>query len=203
MSITTYSELKTAVANWLHRADLTSYIPDFIAVAETMINDDVTIREMEKRATATADTTTRYLALPTRFRIMRRLQLNTSPISELDYIAHLQMNSVVKSGSGQPIYYSVVGSEIEFDIKPSSAYTVEMSYIEKVQALSDSNTTNSILTNYPSIYLYGSLVAAEPYLANDQRITTWATLYQSAVDAANSSYNSGQHSAGPLTVRAS
>ena len=31
MAITTYSELKTAVGNWLNRDDLTSVIPDFIA----------------------------------------------------------------------------------------------------------------------------------------------------------------------------
>ena len=31
MAIGTYAELKTAVANYLHRADLTTVIPDFIA----------------------------------------------------------------------------------------------------------------------------------------------------------------------------
>jgi len=35
MAISTYSELKTAVANWLDRSDLTDVIPDFITLAET------------------------------------------------------------------------------------------------------------------------------------------------------------------------
>ena len=34
MSISTYSELKTAVANFLARTDLTDQIPDFIQLAE-------------------------------------------------------------------------------------------------------------------------------------------------------------------------
>ena len=34
MAITTFSELKTAVANWLDRSDLTDRIPEFIALAE-------------------------------------------------------------------------------------------------------------------------------------------------------------------------
>ncbi len=38
MAITTYSELKTALGNWLNRDDLTAVIPDFISLAETDIN---------------------------------------------------------------------------------------------------------------------------------------------------------------------
>ena len=34
MAITTYSELKTSIANFLDRDDLTSVIPDFISLAE-------------------------------------------------------------------------------------------------------------------------------------------------------------------------
>jgi hypothetical protein len=47
MSITTYAELKTAVANWLARADLTDRIPEFILMAEDRIarelHDDQTM----------------------------------------------------------------------------------------------------------------------------------------------------------------
>ena len=38
MAITTYAELKTAIANWLNREDLTSVIPDFISLAEADFN---------------------------------------------------------------------------------------------------------------------------------------------------------------------
>ena len=34
MAITTYSELQSAVADWLNRDDLTSVIPNFIELAE-------------------------------------------------------------------------------------------------------------------------------------------------------------------------
>lgn len=37
MAITTYTELKTAVANWLYRDDLTARVPEFIALAESEI----------------------------------------------------------------------------------------------------------------------------------------------------------------------
>lgn len=38
MSIETYGELKTAVADWSHRSDLTARIPDFIRLAENDFN---------------------------------------------------------------------------------------------------------------------------------------------------------------------
>jgi hypothetical protein len=37
MSISTYGELKAAVADWLNRTDLTARIPDFIQLAESDI----------------------------------------------------------------------------------------------------------------------------------------------------------------------
>ena len=33
MALTTYTELKASVADWLNRTDLTNVIPDFISLA--------------------------------------------------------------------------------------------------------------------------------------------------------------------------
>ena len=52
MAISTYAELKTSIANWLDREDLTDIIPDFIALAETRHKRDFKIRRMETRVTA-------------------------------------------------------------------------------------------------------------------------------------------------------
>lgn len=49
-----------------------------------------------------------------------------------------------------------------------------------VTTLSDSNPTSSFLTSYPDVYLYGSLIEAEPFLQNDQRLQTWLGLYDRA-----------------------
>lgn len=47
MAITTYATLKTAVANWLSRSDLTSRIPEGIALAENRLAQDLRVRAME------------------------------------------------------------------------------------------------------------------------------------------------------------
>ncbi len=46
MAISTYSDLKTTVANYLARSDLTSQIPDFITFAENRLRRDLRIRQM-------------------------------------------------------------------------------------------------------------------------------------------------------------
>lgn len=40
MAITTYAELQTAVGNWLHRSDVSTIIPDLIALGEAHLNAD-------------------------------------------------------------------------------------------------------------------------------------------------------------------
>ena len=56
MAITTYSELKTSIADYLNRSDLTSIIPTFISLAEAQINRDVRTWQMENRARTSKET---------------------------------------------------------------------------------------------------------------------------------------------------
>jgi hypothetical protein len=58
-------------------------------------------------------------------------------------------------------------------------------FYSKIPALSDSNTTNWLLTASPDIYLYGSLMQSAPYLRDDDRVGIWASLYQKAIDDLN------------------
>lgn len=46
---------------------------------------------------------------------------------------------------------------------------------KSVTSLSDSNTTNWLLTAHPDAYLYGALLEAAPYLLDDSRLAMWAT----------------------------
>ena len=47
MAITTYAELKTAVANFLARSDLTDRIPEFISMAEARMGRELETRSQE------------------------------------------------------------------------------------------------------------------------------------------------------------
>jgi hypothetical protein len=181
MAISTYAELKTAIASWLDREDLTDVIPDFIALTETRHRRDFKIRRMETRVTANTIADTEYYTLPDGYVAMRNIQLNTNPLTSLEYLTPEQMDRV-KAGStkGKPKAYSIIGNDFQLRPVPDGVYEIEMLYYKYFTALSDSNTTNDMLTYHPDLYLYGALVEAEPYLQNDKRIQVWAGYYDRA-----------------------
>ena len=55
MALNTYSALKTSVANWLNRTDLTDEIVDFISLTEADFNSKLRIRKMISETTITID----------------------------------------------------------------------------------------------------------------------------------------------------
>lgn len=161
MALVNYSDLQTEIESWHDDASITSYVPDIITVAESNIKDKVRIREMVTRATASTNTT-RRLELPDGFVEMITLHVDGSPLKALDFMTPEQVNTHYNSSSGKPSFFTIVGTELWFDKIPDSTYTVEMKFY-KFSALSDSNTTNVILTKYPDLYLNECLVSASRF----------------------------------------
>lgn len=183
MAITNYSELKTSVANFLARDDLTTQIPDFISMAESRMSRELNARSQEKRATATLTASDAYVSLPTDLRSIRLVKLNTSPKEVLEYYTPAKLDELYASNAqGKPRAYTIIGGEIKFAPEPDSAYTAEIVYMEGVPDLSDSNTTNEILTRHPDAYLYGALAAASVYLMDDQKTTVYEQLFTRSLD---------------------
>ena len=183
MSITSYSTLKSSIADWLLRDDLTSVIPTFISLSEAQINRDIRDHRMVKRATADVDT--KYFLKPSDWVETIRFQLNTSPIANLLFVTPDQASEeqINYTASGKPKFFTNVGTQIEVVPTPDAIYAGELMYYSKVPALSDSNTDNWLLLAAPDIYLYGSLRQAAPYLNDDTRIPVWQGLYRQGVEA--------------------
>lgn len=181
MALDTFSGLKSSIADWINRDDLTSVIPSFIVLAEATFNRTIRTRDMVQRATASLDT--QYTELPADFLQMINIQLNTATPMKLSFVSNEQaddLRSTYFAAANEPKYYSIVGQTFEVIPSPGGEYTVEMSYYKKIPSLSDSNTSNWLLTKSPAMYLYGALVQSAPYLRDDDRITTWGTLYKEA-----------------------
>lgn len=195
MAISTYSELKTAIANWLDRSDLTDVIPDFIALAETRHKRDFKIRRMETRVTANTIADTEYYTLPDDYIAMRNIKLNTDTKTPLEFLTPEIMDRLQAGSSvGKPKAYSIKGNTIQLRPIPDGVYEIEIAYYKTFAALSDSNTTNDMLTHHPDAYLYGALVEAEPYLQNDKRLQVWAGLYDRAKEDIIKSNERDRHS---------
>jgi hypothetical protein len=176
MPISTYSELQAAVADFLNRDDLTTAIPNFISLAEAALNRRMRAPEMVTRATVTIDA--EYENRPSDWLETIRYQVNTNPIAVLEFVTPEEaiIQKTKYSASGQPLFFSTVGTQFQHVPVPDTSYTGELMYYARIPALSVSNTTNWLLTANPDIYLYATLVQSAPYLKEDERLATWATI---------------------------
>jgi hypothetical protein len=69
-----YSTLQQGIADWLARADLTTQIPTFIALAEARINRELRTRQMQ--TTTTGALSSNELTLPDDFRGVQSFRLS-------------------------------------------------------------------------------------------------------------------------------
>jgi len=202
MAITTYSELQASISDWLNRSDLTSQIPDFIALAEADMDRRIRHWRMERRSTALLDT--QYSALPNDFIEPVRLSITSGDTYKLEAESQAQLldrRAQASNATGLPKYYALTGGTIEVFPTPSDDYTLEMLYVSKLEPLTSSNTSNWILTYYPDCYLYGTLLHSAPFLEQDQRLTVWSALYEQSLQSVNNENNNAKFSGAGLRVK--
>jgi hypothetical protein len=149
---------------------------------------------MEARATATAGTSSRYLALPDSYLSMRRLSM-VSGSNRFELASTTPESMHVQPSAGRPRLFTVT-SQIEFDRTPDSAYTVEMQYYRSLTPLSSSATSNAVLSRFPMVYLYGSMMHYANWALNDEMLMKYSMLFKGAIDSANRADRRGRHSPG-------
>ena len=206
MALSTFTEVKDAIADWLDRSDLTARIPDFIALAEARFNRDLRIRPMEVRSSMETTSGQRYFNLPGGYLQMRNMQMNTNPITPLEYITPEMLDRLYGSDTtGKPRAYTLIGDEIQLAPIPDSDYTVEMAFYEKFSPLGDGTggtvTSNWLTTNAPDVLLYGSLLEAEPFIKNDERIRLWLNAYEGSIRKLQDADDRDRHSGSAMRVR--
>jgi hypothetical protein len=75
-----------------------------------------------------------------------------------------------------------------------------MLYYAKPEPLSNAVITNVFLSVCPDLLLYAALGEAEPYIMNDSRLQTWATLYDRGLSALTVSDDQGEYSGSPISI---
>jgi hypothetical protein len=204
MALGTYAQLKTSIADWLNRSDLTSAIADFIMLAEAEFNRTVRVRQMIVRANATLDS--EYTQLPSDFLQMENLVLLTTTPTKLEFLSDEQSDDFYTryfSAAGTPRYYTIIGDTFKAVPSPGTDTTqVQMTYYGKIAALSDNNTTNWLLTKHPDLYLYGALLQSAPYLQDDSRIPVWNAAYERGIEAMKLEQERANYSGTTPRVRA-
>ena len=191
MSIATYSDLVTAIGDWLDRDDLAARAPDFIRLCEVRLNRLLEDPEMEVSVTLTGD----GADLPADYGSMVSIGTadynSLTPISNSEYAALLPISGVSR-------HYTIQAGKVYYS--PGSVNPT-LVYRRTIPGLSDANPTNWLLDRAPAVYLYGSLVQAEAFLAEDDRLPLWKGAFDEAVDELRTDGAKRKWGAGPIAPR--
>ena len=204
MAITTYTQLKTAISNWLDRDDLDAVIPDFITLAEHQMERVVRHYKMVERSSGALDS--QYSAVPADWLETIRMSISDGNTSKVDQTSLTDLMDKREAGLnqvGRPRFYAHAGESFELYPTPNQTYNIELMYYQKIPALSTSQATNWLLDFAPDAYLYGSLMQAAPYLGEDERVAVWNGLYNSAISSINAQNEKSRYSGSTLSMRLS
>lgn len=201
MSLANYSDISTALAEWLNREGMsavTNRVEDFIAIAQRRIHRECDLNAMEEVTTLTIDAQTE--AVPADFMRMKSMHITqgTDSYEVLGSPVHEVLNYTYPC---RPVTYAVVGTNFYFPAV-DQAYTATLIYYKKLPILSTSNTTNWLSDNEPEFLMYAAMVEACSFLKDDSRAQFWEARFQGVKESLMNSEDQMDKESGGLRVRA-
>jgi len=209
MSISTFAEVKTAVADYLARSDLTDYIPDFIVGAETRIaygysepgqplySPPLRVRAMETVATLTPSSGA--VTIPTGFLGLKSIYEAASQTSVLEQTTPEVFYGQHMGSSYSRGFYIIEGDNIIVGNGVTS--DVRIVYYKKFDPLATASPVPWLLTEAPHLYVYGALLEAAPFLRQDPRIETWGALFAAGIKGLNAADKKDRWGGSALAMR--
>lgn len=187
MSIGTYAELQSAVSAWMLRASTdsvvtTAQVKNYIFLCETELNRELRVRELQESVALPTVSAQDYVTLPTDFKKLSSYEFDDSGGSASPLGDRQELKRKYGTASGRPREYAIWGTKLYLGPKPDAVYASTFYYYKAIPALTDSNTTNVILTAYPDIYLYGSIRHAAMQLSSKSKKEEAEVNYAAAVD---------------------
>lgn len=213
MALATYTDLQTAVAEWLARTGdtlITNRAPDFILLAEQRIlygnevpfkSEPLRIAAMETAFSINTTGGTDTIALPSGYVGTRSIYVDGSPNQRLDYVTPSQRQDIwmESTAQGKPNIYTIIGTNFALSPTPDTIYTIKGFYYQKLPSLL-SNSTNWLMTNAPGIYLNAALLEAALYISDDDAVNRYGKQFASAINSLQSQDEVDRHSGAPLVM---
>lgn len=195
MAIDTYAELQVAIQDELNRkggglaSDVTigattieGKVKRAIANCEIRVQRTIRTRQMETSTSIAFTSGTTEYSLPSDFLSARLMYLVQDPIVTLEQDS---LENIIadypSNATGQPRKFAVSGSSFFVRPVPDGSRTAKLFYYKTIPVLSDSNTSNWLLTAAPDLYLYGSCLEIMPYLGDDERLQVWKGAFDEAI----------------------
>ena len=192
---TSYSALKTEIAAFYDRTNLTDVLDTFIDLCEADMQ--VECKNLEFEATSTVAVTAGVAALPSDWLGARSVKWLGTPNKVLVYRTPQQLDAANAADPSYVTYYTITGSSLKF--ADDGDGSVLLTYHAKFTPLSDSATSNAILANYPGAYLFGALKYAAVYCKDVQAATGYESLFMQQMERVTTDSKQRKYS-GPLAV---
>ncbi len=204
-AITDYTSLQTAMGENMGRADLATFFPDFIVMAENWLNygsetvDPLRCRDMETITSPNLTPTAGVCTLPTDYLgylrvtevtgVRRPLSFITPDMAEINYPSRA-------AGLGEK--FTIIGSGLY--TFPLASNLIELVYYQALPPLA-SNSTNWLLTKAPGLYLRAALVQAYEFIKDGEQVAVQASLASALIKGMNRQSMVAQYARASLTPR--
>lgn len=206
MALTNYGELKTAIALWMERDDLTARIPKFIALAQArMYTGDPGIQMPALRIAAmltsgTITVTAGTGSTPTGWIEFERIRVSGADRPNMAFLPATRFwDNAAAHYADIPYYYTIEGATLR--TAPAGDATLSATWYARLTAMSANADTDWIMTNAPQVYLHGALYEAYEFEGTLDRAAQHAARFASAVTALNTQDTKSQTSGSALVMR--
>lgn len=194
--MTTFSQLKTDIADWTARSDLGTKLPRFIALAEDHIDTNVRLLSMETDAELTTDASGEAI-LPTGFLGFTSIEVQDQPYPSTEWMPPdaFRKKKAEPADGERVIKYTIESNKLK--ITTSAVTVFDVTYFAKLTRIGDSNPTNALLTNHFNVYLWACLALAWDYLQDRAEEAIYWKKFNAAVEDLHRSERRSR-TAGPL-----
>ncbi len=185
MAITSYATLKTTVADYLHRSDLSdSVMSVFVQLGEARLNRKLRLLQQEATSTLSLTAGSESVSLPTGW--LETIDVIYSddkrPIHPQN-IKSLNSQRTYDSTTSRPYLYATTDGTMIFEITADATYSIDINYFKSWDIETDD--TNWLLVNAPDAYLYSALLEAKAYTKSQQDVSLWSGGLETAMGDLN------------------
>jgi hypothetical protein len=173
MSIATYSELKTAISDWMARSDVSGSAADFITLGEARLNRLLEVVATTATLAGVVDSTSVSVSA---LSIVEPVNLYVTDNGREYLVTPRALGSfTIEETSGLPSMWAIEGTNIKLDRPCDQTYSFRFVYQGRF-ALSDVAPTNEFLTNNPDLYMAASIVWGAVYTKDLQSGAMWKSM---------------------------
>lgn len=205
MALSTYAELKTAIATRLSRSNMTALIPDFVTITHAkmmrgdILNQMPAVRIDDMLTEADIALTTGVGTLPSDYLERKSLYVSDNSETTMKFMPVARFNSLgAKTQAGTPAFYTIKGSSIL--VAPYSSDTLKFYYYAALDEPTADSDTNAIFTKTPHAYLYGALAEAYDHIRAMDRSAYYRQQFVSAVITLNEESDSHEFDGDSLAM---